>query len=127
MRAAYEEIRGMGRRAPSFLDDDYTRPLMENGESEWKCRAGARTFHVDEYGLVHLCAPRTGMPAQADRALHGRGHSLSLQLEEVVRVACPVAYARHASRLDGWRKQGGELMQLTAGAPLVQLRLSKAA
>ena len=63
-RAAYETIRGMGRRAPAYLDDDYTRPLIENGESEWKCRAGARTFHVDENGLVHLCAPRTGMPAK---------------------------------------------------------------
>ena len=34
---------------------------------------------------------------------------------------CPVAYARHASRLDGWRSQAEEPMQLTA-APLVQIR-----
>src|SRR5688572_20371954 len=29
MRGAYETIRGMGRRAPAYLDDDYTLPLME--------------------------------------------------------------------------------------------------
>src|SRR5262245_52009711 len=43
-RAAYETIRAMGRRAPAYLDDDFTRPLMDQGGIEWKCRAGARTF-----------------------------------------------------------------------------------
>lgn len=125
MRAAYEEIRGMGRRAPAYLDDDYTRPLMENGESEWKCRAGARTFHVDENGLVHLCAPRTGMPAKPIAQYTVEDIRYHFNSKKSCAARCPVAYARHASRLDGWRKQGGELMQLTA--PLVQLRARRAA
>lgn len=131
MRAAYETIRGMGRRAPAYLDDDYTRPLMENGESEWKCRAGARTFHVDEYGLVHLCAPRTGTPAKPLAAYTVEDIRYYFNAPKTCAATCPVAYARHASRLDGWRSQRGDLMQLPApaeeAAPLVQLRLRKAA
>jgi MoaA/NifB/PqqE/SkfB family radical SAM enzyme len=129
MRSAYEMIRGMGKRAPFFLDDDYTRPLMENGESEWKCRAGARTFHVDEFGLVHLCAPRTGMPAKPLASYTVEDIRYYYDAPKSCAAKCPVAYARHASRLDGWRSQGGKHMQLAAGPsqPLVQLRMNKAA
>ncbi len=120
MRDAYEVIRGMGKRAPFFLDDDYTRPLMENGESEWKCRAGARTFHVDEFGLVHLCAPRVGMPAKALADYTVEDIRYYYDSPKPCAAKCPVAYARHASRLDGWRSQSGERMQLSSG-PLVQI------
>jgi MoaA/NifB/PqqE/SkfB family radical SAM enzyme len=121
MRAAYETIQTMGKRAPFFLDDDYTRPLMENGESEWKCRAGARTFHVDENGLVHLCAPRTGSPAKPIAAYTVEDIRYYFNAPKSCAAKCPVAYARHASRLDGWRSQAEAPMQLTA-APLVQIR-----
>jgi len=119
-RAAYETIRGLGRRAPAFLDDDYTRPLLEHGESEWKCRAGARTFHVDEFGLVHLCAPRTGMPAKPLAAYTVEDIRYHFNAPKACAATCPVAYARHASRLDGWRGQRGQRMELPSG--LVQIR-----
>jgi len=127
MRAAYETIRNMGKRAPVYLDDDYTRPLMENGESEWKCRAGARTFHVDEYGLVHLCAPRTGTPAKPVASYTVEDIRYYFDAPKPCASKCPVAYARHASRLDGWRSQDEQMMQLEAGPPLVQIKLKKAA
>lgn len=120
-RAAYETIRTLGRRAPFFLDDDYTRPLMEQGESAWKCRAGARTFHVDEFGLVHLCAPRVGTPAKPIAAYSVDDIRYWFAAPKACAAQCPVAYARHASRLDGWRSQRGEPMQLPAPA-LVQIR-----
>lgn len=126
IRAAYETIRTLGRRAPFFLDDEYTRPLMENGESEWKCRAGARTFHVDEHGLVHLCAPRTGSPAKPLAAYTVEDLRYWFNAPKTCAARCPVAYARHASRLDGWRSQRGEQLQLPA-PPLVQIRLGRAA
>lgn len=121
-RAAYEMIRGMGKRAPAYLDDDYTRPLLENGEAPWKCRAGARTFHVDEFGLVHLCAPRTGLPAKplADYTVDDIRHYFDAP--KPCAAKCPVAYARHASRLDGWRAQSAQPLQLPSGDQLVQIR-----
>lgn len=110
-RAAYDQIRGLGRRLPAFLDDDYTRTLLDRGEMDWKCRAGARTFLVDEHGLVQLCQPRAGA--------HGRP-LLAYTVDDIRRAfaapkpcarTCPIAYAHHASKLDGWRPQ--------RGAPLV--------
>jgi MoaA/NifB/PqqE/SkfB family radical SAM enzyme len=121
--AAYETIRGLGRRAPIYLDDDYTRPLIDHGESAWKCRAGARTFHVDEHGLVHLCAPRTGTPAKPLAAYTLDDIRYHFDAPKPCAAACPVAYARHASRLDTWRGQGGQPLQLPSSAgPLVQIR-----
>jgi hypothetical protein len=36
--------------------------------------------------------------------------------------SCPIAYAHHASRLDGFRPQAGAPIE---SAPLVQLRLAR--
>src|SRR5262249_12127473 len=125
-RAAYETIRTLGRRAPFFLDDDYTKPLIEQGESEWKCRAGARTFHVDEHGDVHLCRPASASPGKPIAQSTVAAIRSWFAGPKACAARCPVASARHASRLDGWRGQRGEQLQLPA-PPLVQLRLSKAA
>jgi MoaA/NifB/PqqE/SkfB family radical SAM enzyme len=118
-RRAYDEIRALGRRAPSYLGDDFTRPLLEQGELEWKCRAGARTFHVDEHGLVHLCAPRTGTPAKPLAAYSVADIEHYFTAAKPCAATCPVAYAHHASRLDRWRSQHGAPI---AGPGLVQLR-----
>jgi MoaA/NifB/PqqE/SkfB family radical SAM enzyme len=107
-RAAYQQIRALGRgRLPSFMDDRYTQTLLDHGEMAWKCRAGARTFLVDEHGVTHLCQPR------CDRA----GKPLAEYTVDDIRRAfdapkpcaptCPIAYAHHASKLDGWRPQPG--------------------
>ena len=118
-RSAYETIRGLGRRAPSYLDDDFTRPLIEHGELEWKCRAGARTFHVDELGLVHLCAPRTGTPAKPLELYTIDDVRHYFAAPKSCAATCPVAYAHHASRLDRFRSQRGDGV---APPGLVQIR-----
>ena len=121
-RRAYDEIRALGRRAPSYLADDFTRSLLDDGALEWKCRAGARTFLVDEHGLVHLCAPRTGVP----------GKPLALYTVDDIReyfhapkpcaTTCPVAYAHHASRRDRRRRQAGMPAPLVPARQLVRIR-----
>jgi MoaA/NifB/PqqE/SkfB family radical SAM enzyme len=104
-RRAYAEIRRLGRRSSRYLSEDFQLPLLRGEAVEWKCRAGARFFHVCENGLVHLCAPRTGDPGvpladygEADlrRAFHTIKSCAS---------RCPVPYAHQASRVDGWRAQ----------------------
>jgi MoaA/NifB/PqqE/SkfB family radical SAM enzyme len=122
LRAAYDEIQRLGRRAPAYLSaDGFTRELLDEGSMTWKCRAGARTFIVDEFGLVHLCAPRMGTP----------GKPLALYTRDDIRhyfaapkpcaATCPVAYAHHASRLDGLRSQSGTPVSVVSSG-LVQLR-----
>ena len=107
-RATYEQVRKLGSRLPAFLDDDYTRKLLDHGAMEWKCRAGARTFLVCENGLVHLCQPRMGNPGTP---------LLEYTVDEIRRAfdapkpcaaTCPIAYAHHASKFDSWRSQNGQ-------------------
>jgi MoaA/NifB/PqqE/SkfB family radical SAM enzyme len=110
-RAAYDQIRAIGKsRLPSFMDDTYTQTLLDHGTMEWKCRAGARTFLVDEFGLTHLCQPRA---SKADKPL------LEYTVEDIraafdapksCAATCPISYAHHASKLDGWRSQRGPLL-----------------
>jgi MoaA/NifB/PqqE/SkfB family radical SAM enzyme len=117
-RAAYEEIRRLGRRSTSFLSEDFQLPLLRGEQLEWKCRAGARFFHVCENGLVHLCAPRWNDPGvpladygEADlrRAFHAA---------KPCTAKCPVPYAHQASRLDAWRGQSsGSARPTTRLAP----------
>jgi MoaA/NifB/PqqE/SkfB family radical SAM enzyme len=119
-RAAYEQIRALGKRAPSYMGDDFTQPLLADGALDWKCRAGARTFHVDEFGLVHLCAPRTGNPAKPLELYTVEDIRAYFDAPKPCAATCPVAYAHHASRLDTRRAQPGE--PITMGGKLVQIR-----
>ncbi len=121
-RTAYAEIRALGRRAPSYLGDDFTRALVDDGELAWKCRSGARTFHVDEEGLVHLCAPRTGTPAKPLELYTIDDIRHYFRAPKPCAATCPVAYAHHASRLDGLRAQDGAAVSLVSPTTLVRIR-----
>jgi MoaA/NifB/PqqE/SkfB family radical SAM enzyme len=107
VRAAYDEIRALGGRLPSLLDDDYTRELLDHGTMPWKCRAGARTFLVDEHGLVHLCQPRVGNPGVPLLAYTTADIRRAFDAPKSCAATCPIAYAHHASKLDRWRAQRG--------------------
>lgn len=121
-RAAYEEIRGLGRRLPSFLDDNYTRQLLDHGTMDWKCRAGARTFLVDEHGKVHLCQPRMeaggGIPLFDYTVEHIRA---AFAQKKPCAATCPIAFAHHASKFDGWRAQNGAPLLLPEPTPSTSL------
>ncbi len=116
-RAAYDEIRGLGRRLPSFMDDNYTRTLLDHGTMDWKCRAGARTFLVCEDGLVHMCQPRMGNPGTPLLSYTAVDIRRAFNAPKPCAQTCPIAYAHHASKLDGWRSQKGEPLMLPAPSP----------
>jgi MoaA/NifB/PqqE/SkfB family radical SAM enzyme len=127
-RAAYEEIRALGSRAPRYLSDDFTRKLIEHGTADWKCRAGARTFHVCEDGLVHLCAPRVGNPGIPLADYTTEHIRRAFDTPKPCAATCPIAYAHHASRLDRFRRQPLAVLALPPPEPpLVQLTLRHAA
>ncbi len=107
-RAVYDEIRTLGKRLPALLDDDYTKTLLERGTMNWKCRAGARTFLVDEHGNVHLCQPRVGSPGTALASYTVDDIRREFDAPKPCAPTCPIAYAHHASKLDEWRPQRGE-------------------
>jgi MoaA/NifB/PqqE/SkfB family radical SAM enzyme len=110
-RAAYAQIRALGkRRLPSFMDDTYTQTLLDQGTMEWKCRAGARTFLVDEHGLTHLCQPRAGNPGKPLLEYTVEDIRAAFAAPKPCASTCPISYAHHASKLDGWRSQRGPLL-----------------
>ena len=110
-RAAYAEIRALGKsRLPSFMDDSYTETLLAHGTMDWKCRAGARTFLVDEHGLTHLCQPRVGNPGKPLLAYTVEDIRAAFDAPKACASTCPISYAHHASKLDGWRSQRGPLL-----------------
>jgi len=92
-------------RAPAYLSDDFQLPLLRGGDVEWKCRAGARFFHVCEDGLVHLCAPRTGDPGKPLAEYGLDDLRAAFHTRKPCATRCPVPYAHQASRMDGLRPQ----------------------
>lgn len=113
-RAAYAQIRALGSsRLPSFMDDTYTQTLLEHGTMTWKCRAGARTFLVDEHGLVQLCQPRAGNHGKPLLAYTVDDIRAAFDAPKSCAPTCPISYAHHASKLDGWRSQRGPQLLAT--------------
>lgn len=110
-RTAYDEIRALGaRRLPALMDDTYTRTLLDHGTMEWKCRAGARTFLVDEHGKTHLCQPRAGEGGKPLLEYTVEDIRAAFDAPKPCAKTCPISYAHHASKFDGWRLQRGPRM-----------------
>jgi MoaA/NifB/PqqE/SkfB family radical SAM enzyme len=114
-RRAYEEIRRLGRRAPSYLSEDFQLALAEKGEVSWRCRAGARYFTVCEDGLVHLCESSYGTPGKP-LALYSEGDlRQAFHSSKACSRTCAVAYAHQASRLDRFRDQSRGVIEAEKG------------
>ncbi len=110
-RAAYDQIRALGKsRLPALMDDTYTQTLLDHGTMDWKCRAGARTFLVDEHGKTHLCQPRAGEGGKPLLEYTVEDIRAAFDAPKACAKTCPISYAHHASKFDGWRSQKGPLM-----------------
>ena len=108
VRAAYEQIKQLEGRALGIFGESFQDALMRDGRIDWKCRAGARFFHVCENGLVHLCGPRYGEPA-TPIADYGRDDiRRAFDTPKSCAATCPVAYAHQVSRVDMFRPQRGD-------------------
>ena len=105
LRRAYDAIRDLGARAPVYLSESFQERLLEHGEVDWKCRAGARTFLVCEKGLVHLCQPRMG---DATKPIEDYGRDdikRWFHTRKPCASRCPIAFAHQASQFDRHRSQ----------------------
>ncbi len=102
---AYMKIRKLKGRLPAMLHDSFQIPLIKGNDVKWKCRSGARYFHVDTEGLVHLCQPRTGNPAKRLEDYTVEDIKEQFYTEKSCSARCPHAYAHIGSRLDKFRNQ----------------------
>lgn len=101
----YMKIRKMKGRLPRMFHDKYQVPLVQGKEIEWKCRSGARYFHIDTKGLVHLCQPREGNLGKPLEEYTKEDIKRNFHMKKACSKRCPHAYAHIGSRMDGWRSQ----------------------
>jgi MoaA/NifB/PqqE/SkfB family radical SAM enzyme len=104
-QAIYDEIARLEGRSLGLLGERFQDQLLHDGGVAWKCRAGARFFHVCEDGLVHLCGPRFGTPAVPLASYGPDDLRRAFDTEKSCARTCPVAYAHMVSRMDAWREQ----------------------
>lgn len=104
-RRAYDEIRKMGKRSPLYLSEDFQVELMRVGAIDWKCRAGARYFHVCEDGMVHFCPARSGTPGTSIADYGVDDIRAAFHRQKRCAPTCTQPYAHQVSRLDSLRAQ----------------------
>jgi MoaA/NifB/PqqE/SkfB family radical SAM enzyme len=123
-REVYAEIARLEGRQPGLFDESFQGAMLREGRLDWKCRAGARFFHVDEKGLVDLCAPKQGSPG---KPLHSYGEAdvrLAFDAPKPCAAECPVAYAHQLSRIDAFRGQAGAAYPIAGQQRAGSFRLS---
>jgi len=106
-REILAEIGRLRGRSLGPLDESFQDALLRDGKLDWKCRAGARFFHVCENGLVHFCGVRMGAPGTPLAEYGVADIRRAFGERKACAVSCPVAYAHQASRLDSFRAQAG--------------------
>jgi hypothetical protein len=121
-RAVYQEIARLEGRARGPLDESFQKALLDDGRVDWKCRAGARFFHVCDRGLVHFCGPRFGAPAVPLERYRRDDVRRAFDAVKTCAATCPVAYAHMVSRMDGWRAQSGPSLPPAAAKHLPVVR-----
>jgi MoaA/NifB/PqqE/SkfB family radical SAM enzyme len=116
-RAVYRQIARLEGRSLGLLGEGFNDDLLRDGRVEWKCRAGARVFHVCEDGLVRLCGPRWDAPARPLSAYGRADIRRAFDQRKPCAATGPVAYAHQASRVDRFRPQAGAPGDLLAPSP----------
>jgi len=109
----YEELQRLRPFNVNRVDRLWQDNLARGRPNEWRCRAGARYFYVDEFGFVHYCSQYrggTGTPLE-------RYTREDIRREYVTRKACApyctINCAQQTALFDSWRSPQGEV----AGAP----------
>lgn len=119
-RTVYDQIANLEGRSLGLLGEDFQDKLLREGEVEWKCRAGARFFHVCENGLVHLCGPRFGANTKPIAEYTVDDIRRAFDTRKACASTCPVAYAHMASKVDRFRSQSDVLDPATAPPPVTR-------
>lgn len=106
-RQVFAQIRALVPRSPFHLNDDYQLELLDDGELDWKCRAGARYLYICEDGLVHYCSQRRGEPGISLAEYSKRDIVREFHTPKACAPRCTLPCVHHASSLDELRPQGG--------------------
>jgi MoaA/NifB/PqqE/SkfB family radical SAM enzyme len=101
-RAVYKAIRR--RSGVGFgVVDRFETNLAEGKPTNWRCRAGARYFYVDEHGLVHWCSQQRGTPGIPLERYREADMRREYLREKPCAPRCTIQCVHRASLMDEWR------------------------
>jgi MoaA/NifB/PqqE/SkfB family radical SAM enzyme len=101
-RAVYKAIRR--RSGVGFgVVDRFETNLAEGKPTNWRCRAGARYFYVDEHGLVHWCSQQRGKPGIPLERYTEADMRREYLREKPCAPRCTIQCVHRASLMDEWR------------------------
>jgi MoaA/NifB/PqqE/SkfB family radical SAM enzyme len=101
-RAVYKAIRR--RSGVGFgIVDRFETNLAEGKPTNWRCRAGARYFYVDEHGLVHWCSQQRGRPGIPLDRYTREDMRREYFREKSCAPMCTIQCVHRASLVDEWR------------------------
>jgi len=101
-KEVYKEIKAKGTRSYARWNW-FQDKLVDGGEYDWKCRAGARYLYVDEAGIVSWCSQQRGTPGIS---LHEYTHE-DMRREYITEKwcapTCTIQCVHQVGHLDAWR------------------------
>jgi len=101
-KEVYAEIKAKGARSYArwnwFQDQ-----LVDGGEYEWRCRAGARYLYICEEGLVHWCSQQRGTPGTSLLEYSHEDMHREYHTEKWCAPTCTIQCVHQVGHLDAWR------------------------
>jgi MoaA/NifB/PqqE/SkfB family radical SAM enzyme len=101
-KEVYREIKSNGTRSYArwnwFQDQ-----LVDGGEYEWRCRAGARYLYIDEFGMVNWCSQQRGTPGVPLLEYTREDMNREYITEKWCAPTCTIQCVHQVGHLDAWR------------------------
>jgi MoaA/NifB/PqqE/SkfB family radical SAM enzyme len=98
----------------SMIDYDYSRRILQGEQPAWKCRAGARSLYIDEFGNVQYCAAQRGRLNKPVVEYSWDDVNAQSENHKGCEEGCAVDCVFRASQIDN--NKGALLKTLVAGA-----------
>ena len=109
-RAVFEDVSRQINAPRQILKNLYSgirtfeENLADGRPNEWRCRAGARYFYVDEHGLVHYCSQQRGYPAVPLESYTVDDIRRAFNTPKACAPFCTIGCVHRVSTMDCWRR-----------------------
>ncbi|MCY7346503.1 MAG: radical SAM protein [Pyrinomonadaceae bacterium] len=101
-KEVYKEIKAKGTSSYARWNW-FQDKLVDGGEYEWRCRAGARYLYVDEGGIVSWCSQQRGTPGIPLLEYTHEDMRREYITEKWCAPTCTIQCVHQVGHLDAWR------------------------
>ena len=117
----YRTVKSIGTKNYGLFNR-FEKNLVQGKPNEWRCRAGARYFYVDEDGLVHYCSQQRGYPAVPLELYTHEDMRREYFAKKACAPYCALACVHRVSAFDSWRHPQTNGRKAEAGSARAQGR-----